>query len=409
MQAAGERNVSDLKSLEISVARVTFDFYPGGGGSITHQMELSKAIHPFLRHQFIVASDRRGEYADFDEDLGIPVVRIKHWAPSSRKSIFLPTLPIMLFSYARNVVAQILRMAQQGETIDIIHVHHALIGLFLLWLIKAKKLSIPVVIMQHGTPGSLYGSLFTKVSFILFNVVRPSYVLILDDGTRAANLPKLLNPKRVKQLLVHHGIDVTFFKPLESLPSEEFVVLSTSRFIRWKRVDLAISAFKKLLQEVGTKEGIRLVLAGTGPLCGQLQKLVADSGLTKNVTFLGQLPLDQVRTWLRLTSVAIATSLESNLNRSLQEAMACAKPVVVFDNGRIDTLIQNMKNGITVQNGDIAEFARRLKLLYQDQELRTTIGQNARETIVNYRSWKARVAQELRVYEEITGSGDGSQ
>jgi glycosyltransferase involved in cell wall biosynthesis len=376
---------------------------------MTHQIELSKAIHPFLQHQFIIASDRYGEYADFDRDLGVPVVRIKHWIPSSRKFIFLPTFPMMLFSYARNVIAQILRMAQQGETIDIIHVHHALIGLFLLWLIKAKKLSIPVVIMQHGTPGTLYGSLLTKLSFILFNVVRPSYVLILDDGTKTANLSKLLNPRKVKHLVLHHGIDVTFFEPLDSLPSEEFVVLSTSRFIPWKRVDLAISAFKKLLQEIGTKEGIRLVLVGTGPLCGQLQKLVADNGLTENVTFLGQLPLDQVRKWLGLASVVIATSLESNLNRSVQEAMACAKPVVVFASGGTDTLIQNMKNGITLQSGDTAEFARRLKLLYQDQELRTTIGQNARETIVNYRSWTARIAQELRVYEEITGSGDGSR
>jgi glycosyltransferase involved in cell wall biosynthesis len=131
--------------------------------------------------------------------------------------------------------------------------------------------------------------------------------------------------------------------------------------------------------------------------------------LTENVTFLGQLPLDQVRKWLGLASVVIATSLESNLNRSVQEAMACAKPVVVFASGGTDTLIQNMKNGITLQSGDTAEFARRLKLLYQDQELRTTIGQNARETIVNYRSWTARIAQELRVYEEITGSGDGSR
>jgi glycosyltransferase involved in cell wall biosynthesis len=60
-----------------------------------------------------------------------------------------------------------------------------------------------------------------------------------------------------------------------------------------------------------------------------------------------------------------------------------------------------MKNGLLVKPGDIADFAKKLKVLYENPDLRAKLGRNARETIIKERSWDTRIKKELEVYEKV--------
>ena len=59
-----------------SVLRVVREFAPGVGGSITHILELSEVIDPYLKKQVIVAPYIPG-CEEFDQKFPIPIVRVK--------------------------------------------------------------------------------------------------------------------------------------------------------------------------------------------------------------------------------------------------------------------------------------------------------------------------------------------
>jgi len=392
--------------MPVSLVRVVWDFYPDRGGSIEHIRELSLHMQPYLSEQILVAPKFKGDYEDQDSQFSNPVVRVPYKRVRWGK-LYLPfAVPLTIFSYARNVISYIKEVVDSGQRVDLIHVHGMELGQYITYLAKKNKLKIPVVLMLHGNPTErgIYVKLVLNSSLFLFTLVRPDYVLILDDGTQIDKIIQKVESKNIPCCVVNHGVDSNFFKPAEGEHlRREFVVLSTHRLLPVKRLDLAILAFKRFLQGLNHKETAKLKLIGDGPSSQELVKLAKDNGLTAYIDFLGEKTVREVRESLNSADVVVGTSLESNMNRAIQEAMACATPVVVFDSGGTNRLIKHMVNGILVEPGDVIDFARNLKLLLEDVELRKTLGANARATILQSRSWKARVTQELLVYREVLG------
>jgi len=67
----------EIVAQRISVIRVVFEFYPIKGGSVTHILELSKHVDPYIESQVIIAPDFGKECKDFDASYPIPIIRVK--------------------------------------------------------------------------------------------------------------------------------------------------------------------------------------------------------------------------------------------------------------------------------------------------------------------------------------------
>ncbi|CAG0999412.1 Putative glycosyltransferase EpsD [Methanosarcinales archaeon] len=381
----------------ISVVRVVFDFYPEKGGSVSHIIELSKKINYYLDNQIILAPDFGHECKKFDEEFDVPIIRVKYYPIS--KILGIPMVPLIKLLYMFNVYIQIRKMNRP----DLIHTHG--INTTAFGTIIGKILHIPVVGMLHGSTRA-YSKIAGEYETMLAKLFKPTHALILDDGSKADEKFKKIWKNDIT--IVYHGIDTNFFEPKPKnkelikktrLTESNFVVLSTSRFIPMKNIDLTIKSFGIFLNK--TKANSYLLLAGEGILKAELVKLAKEYSLEKNVIFLGGVPIDLIADYISIADVVIATSLCSNMNRSTQEAMACERPVVAFDGGGISKLIRHMENGILVTSGDINNFAEQLKLLYENPELRKTLGTNARKTIIKERSWETRIKKELDVYKQI--------
>jgi glycosyltransferase involved in cell wall biosynthesis len=132
----------------------------------------------------------------------------------------------------------------------------------------------------------------------------------------------------------------------------------------------------------------------------QLKEFVKEMGIQENVLFLGSLSIEDTRNEMLSSDVIIGTSLISNINRSIQEAMACAKPVVIFFHNN-KGILTHKENCLISKPGDIEGFVDNLKLLYQNEKFREFLGLNARNTIIQQRSWDFRLKQELEVYQKI--------
>lgn len=394
---------SQYLKTDISVIRVVFNFYPIKGGSITHAVELSRKINPYVNNQVIIAPDFGCECKNFDDTFEVPVMRVKypHWVEDFNY-LKLPVSPIVIYGYARSVLKHIKKMNYDDKTL--LYVHGTLLGAILTALNKVLNLKIPLIILQDS--GNLFKiSKRTKssayLSFFLLKYFTPNKLIVVDDGMGVDDTKKLCTKYDIPCESTYHSIDSFFFKPTNIRKEQKFTILSNHRLDNFKRVDLTILIFKKFLEHIGYRNDVRLLIMGGGPELEKLVELVKIKELENYIEFVGEKPIKGVVDSINNSDIIIGTSLISNLNLSIQEAMACEKAVVVFDSGEIEKLIKNMKNGILVPSNNLEKFAEKLKYLYENPEVVKVLGQNARKTIIEERSWETRVKKELKIYEEI--------
>ena len=94
---------------DVSVVRVIFEFHSLiGGGSVTHVIELSKKIHPYLKNQIIIAPDFGRGRKDFDESFEVLIIRVKGY--HIKKRFGSPVVPLINLLFMINVYFQLKKM-----------------------------------------------------------------------------------------------------------------------------------------------------------------------------------------------------------------------------------------------------------------------------------------------------------
>ncbi|HDR72772.1 MAG TPA: glycosyltransferase family 1 protein [Methanoculleus sp.] len=380
---------------DISVVRIAVDYYPFKGGSNIHTRDLAEKIHPHLRRQVIIAHDYGEMCSEFDEQYHIPIVRVQ--AGNLQKKYGIPVFPLNNLIYMIRVAGVIKNL----EDIDLIHAHN-ISNIGFSWFI-GKMLGIPVIGMMHGTAeaNSRISGVYESIMATLF---KPAFALILDDGSVAPEKYRRLWGDRIT--VVHHAIDTDMYAPAEKSTSlleelgiarSDFVALSTSSFLPVKNVDFTIDAFASFLATTG-REDAHLILAGDGRDRETIEAQANERGIEDAVRFVGYQTPEKLLDYLSISDVIVGSSLYSNMNRSIQEAMACEIPPVVFDSGGTGSVVRHRENGILVEPGNVGAFAEALSLLYRDPALRERLGKKARATILEDRNWDRRIRQELAVY-----------
>jgi len=383
----------------MNLCRIVLNFYPETGGSIEDVVELSKSLKPYLTKQFLITRKYYGEHYNdksYEESSGVHVYRenfIK-WLPPGR----LQALSFIPFAIRRVL------WLNRKYGVDIIQSNCVWTGVAA--FVAGKILRKPIIYMAHGTD-EVYGKIQGITETLLTKIFRPSHLFVMDDGTHAPKkFKKILETKTVT--VVNHGIDVKLFKPgyknkklKERLKiGNDFVVTSTSHLIPVKGINYAISAFYEFLK-MSKAENAVLLIIGEGHLSNQLEKIARDCGIQEKAKFLGKVEHSEIKDYLSISDVVIATSTRSNVNRSTLEAMACGKPVLAFDSGNTRQAFSHMENCLLAKTGDVKDFATKLLSLYEDTELRSRIGENARKFVEEARSWESRIKMELKVFEKL--------
>jgi glycosyltransferase involved in cell wall biosynthesis len=87
--------------------------------------------------------------------------------------------------------------------------------------------------------------------------------------------------------------------------------------------------------------------------------------------------------------------------RTVIEAMACGKPVIVTDVGGAGEAVVNGHNGFVVPAQAPGELTEKLCLLLKDAGLRSAMGRAGRIRAENWFGIEKAVEQTVRVYEEV--------
>ena len=202
-----------------------------------------------------------------------------------------------------------------------------------------------------------------------------------------------------------HGVDVDRFAPdrdtrqrvraAHGLDDDAEIVFAVGRFVRKKGFEYLVDALARLAPR---RPALRLVLAGSGDLDGELRARAAAGRVADRVTWLGAIPHDQVAGWLAAADVAAAPSVVDDagnvdgLPNTILEALATATPVVATHAGGIASVALDRETALVVPERDPARLAAAIEALLGDPGLRAAIGGAARRRMQREHTW-GRVAE----------------
>jgi len=136
--------------------------------------------------------------------------------------------------------------------------------------------------------------------------------------------------------------------PARNAAAGPFVFLSAARFSPEKGLARLIEAFAEAF---GGDPGIRLRLAGDGPIRAELERLCVARGVAAQVDFPGLLTPPQVRAEMAAADAFVLASDVETFGVVVIEALACGRPVVVTASGGPDHLV-TAENGLLIPTGD---------------------------------------------------------
>ncbi|HQA73640.1 glycosyltransferase family 4 protein [Flavobacterium sp.] len=123
------------------------------------------------------------------------------------------------------------------------------------------------------------------------------------------------------------------------------------------------------------------IISGNSSTWTMMQTLFSNEAL-KNVDYLGSVPYEKIKEYICDATICVFPTFAEALPVSWIEAMALGKAVVASNIGWAIEIIDNEENGFLVHPKNHVEFAEKILNLMSNFELRNSLGQNAKQKVV---------------------------
>jgi glycosyltransferase involved in cell wall biosynthesis len=314
--------------------------------------------------------DREGFSADVCE-MAVEPGPLVHVAREAGAQVFQCSLSDSPMTFARRFAA----LLKQGKY-DVVHVHRSSnVQAIPLRIAAENGVRVRVAHYQNvrTVPGvfSLRG--FTDPSLRRM-VVRNSTSIIgvsravLDShfGGHWRNDPRFA--------VVPNAIDLQRYSPADrAAQSDEFIIGHAGRFSAAKNHALIIDCAARLK---GRIPGLRFLIAGDGPLRGEIEELIRERDVQDCVRLLGW--QENMPDFLRGLDVFFFPSLWEGLPLALIEAQASGLPCVASSIPSNQEVLSPEALEWTAEPQDTERFAELLEKLWREKDSRLRLSQEAR-------------------------------
>jgi glycosyltransferase involved in cell wall biosynthesis len=186
-----------------------------------------------------------------------------------------------------------------------------------------------------------------------------------------------------------------------SIPRDANVLLSVGRLESNKGFSYLARALARIPKD------FMWLLAGEGPERDKLEEEIESQGLATRARLLGRVGDDTLHALYERCDLFVHPTLYEGSSMVTLEAMAHRKPVVATRVGGIPDKIADGVNGLLVPPGDPEALAGALMEALRDAHRLKAWGARSRELVETRFSWSRRVAELLRLYEEILRGRNG--
>ena len=245
----------------------------------------------------------------------------------------------------------------------------------------ARKLGIPLVVHFHGfdayrgdamaSYGKRYAEMFRTASAVI-GVSRHMIQRLSDLGA----------PKE-KLHYIPYGVDPEKFSVTDpSKSSPHFIAVG--RLVEKKAPLKLLEAFWLAWQE---SPGIRLTIAGDGPLRTEVESFIKTRKMNEVVTLVGKVSHDEVSRLMQTSRAFVQHSVTTEdgdsegTPLSVLEAGSTGLPVIATKHAGISDVIENEHNGFIVDEGEVELMAKCIVRLANDVGLAKRLGENAQKVV----------------------------
>jgi glycosyltransferase EpsD len=334
-------------------------------------------------------------------DMKLPYVDRKYNIPIQRSP----------FNNKNMVAYKELKSIINKNQYKIIHCHTPMGGVLTRLAAKeARKNGTKVLYTAHGfhfCKGAPFTNwmLYYPIERILARLTDCLITINTEDFTIANN-------HRFKAKDIEHvhgvGVNTDFYKPVDETHksvlrkehgynTHDFLMFYAAEFNINKNQKLLIESLALIKEEV---PNAKLLLAGVGPLLQECQQLSHRLGVDKMVEFLGY--RNDIDILLKLSDIAVASSLREGLPVNIMEAMACGLPVIANDNRGHRELIKKSKNGWLIKNTP-KEFSKKIMTLALNSDLKIKFGMEGRNMILDKFCIQKVLEEKSRIYRNHMG------
>lgn len=302
----------------------------------------------------------------------------------------LPITSLISSSYLGG--ARILGRYIREHDIHLIHTFDAamdMVAVPIAWFYR-----VPVVVKSHLGFRDDYP---TRLGFLFPMTDRMTDAFVVNSRAVQADLVSHGVPAR-RTHLCYNGVDTSIFRPSgEPRDHDGEIVIGTICALRpEKRLDWLVEAFARVQKQA---PNLRLLIVGNGAVREALERQVAELGIGGVTRF--EPATQDVPTWLQRIDVFALTSETESFPNALLEAMACGRCVVASNVGGVAEMVDEGKNGLLFEVGNVEQLAAKLAVAAQDSALRRTLGEEAARTAVERFSIERNVRCIESLYETL--------
>jgi glycosyltransferase involved in cell wall biosynthesis len=300
-----------------------------------------------------------------------------------------------------------LRILREENT-DLIATHFALYGISLL----DRLGGFPTVIHFHGpwaaeTGAEGHSSLASKVQAAMEHLVyvRGRRVIVLSSAFGKELVQRYRVPEELIRL-VPGGIDAERFndrltraEAREKLgwPTDRPIVVAVRRHVRRMGLENLIDATRMVSRKI---PDLLILLAGSGPISGELRRRIAELGLERNFRLLGRVDETDLPTAYRAADLTIVPSQAlEGFGMITLESLASGTPVLVTPVGGLPEVVRPFAPECVLEGTSSEIIAEALGEFLSGKRVLPSSHACRRYAATNF-AWPVIAEQTRKVYEE---------
>ena len=288
-----------------------------------------------------------------------------------------------------------LREYFKREKFDVVHTHSSKAGI--IGRIAARQAGVPVVVHTvHGQAFHAYEKPWKKMLYIAAEWLAAKYCdkiyavaqAMIDQCVEAKVAP------REKYMVVYSGMDTAAFANAKrdpelrkslGLPEEAKVIVTVARLFPMKGYEEMLPAAARLAKEF---PDLHFLPVGDGPMFDELQKQIADLGLTDRFHFAGLVPPHRVCDYIAQADLLWHLSLHEGLPRAVVQALAVGIPAIGYKLDGTPEVVLNGETGFVTAPQDVDAVVEHCRQLLSDKVLRQKMGENGKALVIDRFAWR---------------------
>ena len=344
--------------------------YASVGGSGVVATELARALAERGHQIHVISSEPPFRWRDGVPGLSFVKVEVPPY-PLFREPQYLLALTNTIASVA------------EREHLDLVHAHYAVPHATAAYLARHMLHVSPgrtprTITTLHGTDITLVGSDPSYRRVVAFSIEQSDGVTAVSHSLRADTMSAVGVQSDID--VIPNFLDCAEYRRRPDpavrarlCPPDRYdaLVIHVSNLRPVKRVDVALDVFRRIRGRVRA----RFLVAGDGPVRGDVERQAAEAGIGDDVLFLGE--QDDLVALLSVSDLFLLPSIQESFGLAALEAMACGVPVVASRVGGLPEIIEDGVTGYTCAPDDVDGMADRGVQLLTDRGLHARVADAA--------------------------------